>query len=119
MDVGDEETEQEGDQPRREHVHRPPAEILCRYCVDIALILCVWISLLRVGAHAVSVEDEVLAEAGEVVDPRPAEADAERQEDRGEDGGGQQRGLVTRAHHQRSAVVLHRQDGGRCRGYRK
>ena len=60
MNVCDDESNDEDGDPDSKHVQCP---------------------LLWVGAHTVAIEDEVLADAGEAVDPGPGEGDHDGQED--------------------------------------
>ena len=75
MNVCDDEPNDEDGDPDSKHVQCP---------------------LLWVGAHAVAIEDEVLADAGEAVDPGPGESDHDGQEDSRDHRDKDQDGLVTR-----------------------
>ena len=75
MNVCDDEPNDKDGDPDSKHVQRP---------------------LLWVGAHTVAIEDEVLADAGEAVDPGPGESDHDGQEDSRDHRDKDQDSLVTR-----------------------
>ena len=93
MDVSDDEADDEDCHSDSEHVQCP---------------------LLRVGANTVTVQDEILADGGEAVDPGPGEGDHDGQEHSGDHRDKDQDSLVTGRHHHSCAVVLDRQKGVNC-----